>query len=65
MQRLYYNLTYQIPYGMVHSHQVLELVRFFVLYLVIPYAPLRVKATANSLKFQPCDRSPQVKCLTR
>jgi hypothetical protein len=40
-------------------------VRFFALHRIKPHAPPLVRAPVNSFEFQPCDRTPQVECLTR
>ncbi len=39
-------------------------VRFFALHRIKPHDPPLVRAPVNSFEFQPCDRTPQVVCLT-
>ncbi len=39
-------------------------VRFFALTRIKQHAPPLVRAPVNSFEFQPCDRTPQVGCLT-
>ncbi len=39
-------------------------VRFFALPRIKQHAPPLVRGPVNSFEFQPCDRNPQVRCLT-